>query len=159
MEKIKKRSVVWVRVNTEKDNNVRYNMLLKLFISPCPFAFQTLAKHYLICWLVFFFLSQVCKLTFLIICLFHCRQQNSYLARTPSQRDNVMHSWQCLQVHLFVFAKYILNVLSSLFITEAQGAETSRNVCFEISPRYMHTPHISRVGLSNQRKMDVLHVV
>lgn len=55
MEKIKKRSVVWVRANTEKDNNVRYNMLLKLFISPCPFAFQTLAKHYLICWLVGFF--------------------------------------------------------------------------------------------------------
>lgn len=140
--KIKKRSVVWVRASTERDNNVRNNMLLKLFISSCPFAFQTLVIHYLICF--GFFLSLVCNSHF--SCRFHWSQQNSYLASAPSQRDNVMHSWLCLRVQFSVFAKYILNVFTHFFIAEAQGVETLRNVCFEISPRYMHTPRISREG-------------
>lgn len=83
--KIKKWSVVWVRANTEKDN-VRYIMLLKLFIFPCPFAFQTLANHYLICLVcVFFFISVQTRISH--HCLFHCRQQPSSLARAPSERQ------------------------------------------------------------------------
>lgn len=133
--KIKKRSVVWVRASTEKDNNVRSNMLLKLFICSCPFVFQTLAIHYLICF--DFFISLMCNSHF--SCRFHWSQQNSYLARAPSQRGNVTRSWLCLWVQFSVFAKYILSMFTHLFIAEAQGVETLRN-CFELSSRYMHHP-------------------
>lgn len=73
--------VVWVRMSTEKENNVRYIILLKLFIFPRPFAFQTLAKHYLlclVCFLLFFFFSLVYKLTFLIV-VFSTADNNPHL--------------------------------------------------------------------------------
>lgn len=42
--KIKKCSVVWVRVNTEKDNNIRYIMLLKFFYLPMSLCFSKSCK-------------------------------------------------------------------------------------------------------------------